>query len=564
MNKWLVWTIRLGALIALFGTSLPLVTHAAATQFKSSNFGLESVIFGGTGILHTAYSSIPPVITAGPTVANISTTNATVEWATDKPSNSVVIYGLVSGVYDQQAGQLINTTATTHTVMLGNLKKGTTYFYKVSSGDVTGNTTQSVEKQFTTDPGDITPPIVTAGPVITTDSSTAVTVTWTTNEISNSLVEYGLRVVDENSVGHSEELTLLHKVQVSGLQASQQYLLRIKSRDASSNLYTGTTLHLETLNAPSITGVKITDITLNSALVQWTTTTPSTSTVNYGPTTDLGQKIEDTSSYSQNHLVRLSGLISGTSYYVQLSGNDQSANHLTSDQYLFKTVVLPVISDVTVTDVTSSAAALHWKSSSDIDEFIRTEITKTVDKTLLGKKATTGNDKLVSDHTFLLSELESGTEYTISIIGKDVFGNQALAKSIVVTTQPDLDPPVIQNIKSDTSVDLGGKQTVQVLVSFDLSELGKAYLEYGDGATGSYTQKVQTDTDLSLSKFMVIAGLQPGHSYHYHIVATDRAGNVATSADYLVLAPTKSVSLLDLIFGQVQQNFGWLGNGLKK
>ena len=57
---------------------------------------------------------------------------------------------------------------------------------------------------------------------------------------------------------------------------------------------------------------------------------------------------------------------------------------------------------------------------------------------------------------------------------------------------------------------------------------------------------------------MVIPGLEPGQSYHYRIVAQDRVGNQSTSSDYLVLAPSQPVSLLDLIFSQIRINFGWL------
>ena len=109
-------------------------------------------------------------------------------------------------------------------------------------------------------------------------------------------------------------------------------------------------------------------------------------------------------------------------------------------------------------------------------------------------------------------------------------------------------------------MDLGSTQTVQVLISFGLSKPSHAYIEYGSGATGDYEKKVTTDTDLSVSKFMVIPGLIPGNSYHFRIVATDRSGNVLETPDYLVLAPSQQPDLFSLILDQIKVNFSFLGN----
>jgi len=530
----------------------------AATKFTSPSYSVDSVIFGGTGVLQISSLNVPPIITSGPTVTDIKTDSVVVNWETDKPSSSVVEFGTASGVEDQQAGQLTSPTFTTHTVTLNTLKKGTIYFYKVYSADVYGNVMLSVEHTFTTDPGDVNPPKIVAGPVVTINTSSSVTITWETDELANTLVDYGLTNVTESSTGHLEDLTLLHTVQLSNLLPSHTYSMRIQSQDASANTYTGPIQIIQMPNVATITDVKVSDITLNSALVEWKTTIPTTTKVQYGKTQSYGSVSDDTSSHSQNHLVRLSGLDNGTSYYLRLGGQDESGSDVTSDEYLFKTVILPVISDFKTSEVNSSTATLTWTSSSDIDQLIRTEVTKSDDPGQVGHKSTAGDDKLTSAHTFQLTDLNSGTSYCASVSGKDVFGNQAVSPQICFTTTPDVIPPDIQDIKTDTSVDLGAKQTVQVLVSFGLSELGTSAIEYGEGATGPYATTLPDDGQISRSKFMVIPGLKPGQSYHFRINAKDRSGNVAHSSDYLVLAPSRPVSLFDLIFGQVQQNFGWL------
>ena len=549
---------RLFALLLLL--ILPASALAAPTRFSSPNYGVESIIFGGTGTLHSTSGSIPPKIISGPTVSGVQPTSVTVFWSTDKPSTSVVLFGLASGSYGNESGQIDQPIFTDHTVQLNQLVRGTKYYYKVRSSDVAGNRAESAEDAFTTSQGDTTPPVVTQGPGIAQPSATSVIVTWQTDKLSNTIVEYGTQTVTENSSGKPDELTTFHQVQINGLLSNQPYLLRISSRDGSGNQYVGPVQNLRTPNSPSITNVQITDITLNSALVQWQTSAPATSVVSYGSVSGQPNLTAINPTVTQTHIQRLSALGTGTTYFLKISGIDVSGNRLLSDEYVFKTVVLPVITSFTVSAVTADSAHLAWISSSDIDELTRYTIAANDDPALVGKQGTAGNDKLVSNHKFDLANLQDNSDYTVSVVGKDVFGNQALSTTLNFHTPLDRTLPQITNIKTDTTVDLGSKQSVQVLVSFGLSKPGTAIIQFGAGAGGddNYGQTVDQKDPLSTNKFMVIPDLAPGQSYHFKIVATDRHGNKNQSADYLVLAPTQPVSLLDLIFGQIQQNFGWL------
>ncbi|MCC2631347.1 MAG: hypothetical protein K0S20_46 [Patescibacteria group bacterium] len=533
--------------------------QGAATRFTSPNYGVESIIFGGTGTLRSAISTVPPKILSGPSVSSVLTESVTIKWTTDKPTNSLVMMGTQSGTYTIQTGKLDSATVTQHEVTVSQLEKGTTYFYKVRSMDVAGNAVESTELSFRTDLGDVTPPRIVSGPFISNNSPTSMILTWETDELAGTTVEYGTSSVDEKINGRPDELTLFHQFEISGLRPEQAYLVRVKSRDAAGNLQTGETLRSTTLRQTTITDVKVSGITLESALVEWNTTIPTTSQISYGLSQAYDRSYED-ASMAEKHVARLSGLQSGSTYYFRIRGQDQAANIVSSDEYLFKTVVLPTIGEVTVSEITSHGALVSWISSSPIDELTRYEISSSTDTALIGKKFTTGNDQSVTSHTLTLSDLEAGSEYRLTASGKDLFGNQAISLPVSFTTLNDGDPPLIQNVKIDTSVDLGSKQSVQVLVSFGLSEPGIAVLDYGAGANGPYGQVVKTDTEISQNKFMVIPGLRPGESYHFRIVAKDKSGNEATSADYLVLAPSQPVSLFDLIFNQIRLNFGWLSN----
>src|SRR5690606_25560195 len=128
----------------------------------------------------------------------------------------------------------------------------------------------------TTDPGDIQPPVITAGPFISIDSASLVTISWETDEPASSLVQYGVNSVDEITIGRADERTLFHQVRVSGLTPQQSYVWRVRSVDNAGNAAVSAIQTISTPNSPFISGFNVTDITLTSAVVQWNTSTAST------------------------------------------------------------------------------------------------------------------------------------------------------------------------------------------------------------------------------------------------------------------------------------------------
>jgi len=71
-------------------------------------------------------------------------------------------------------------------------------------------------------------------------TQTSATVTWTTNEASDSQVEYGTTTSYGSSTTLNTTDVTSHSVGLTGLTASTTYHYRVKSRDAANNLATGT------------------------------------------------------------------------------------------------------------------------------------------------------------------------------------------------------------------------------------------------------------------------------------------------------------------------------------
>jgi hypothetical protein len=108
--------------------------------------------------------------------------------------------------------------------------KGVEYaFFAAASGAYTAS--------YGTPPADTTPPSVSAVSA-TADVNGTATVTWTTNEASDSRVDYGTDPADlGQSVADPTRVTS-HSIQITGLTPGATYHFRVRSEDAAGNAST--------------------------------------------------------------------------------------------------------------------------------------------------------------------------------------------------------------------------------------------------------------------------------------------------------------------------------------
>ncbi|MGD0797326.1 MAG: fibronectin type III domain-containing protein [Acidobacteriaceae bacterium] len=175
-------------------------------------------------------SPVGPAITAV-TVSSITSTSAVVTWTTDQPSSSMVNYGVTNGYGSSSA--LNSTLQTSQSVTLTGLTPGTTYDFNAVSVDSGGGSTTSGNSTFMTAAQVSSPPVITN--VATTGvTSTSVTVTWTTDQASSSLVNYGTTTGYGSSSGLSTALVTAHSVTLTGLAAGTAYDFDVVSANAAS------------------------------------------------------------------------------------------------------------------------------------------------------------------------------------------------------------------------------------------------------------------------------------------------------------------------------------------
>jgi hypothetical protein len=94
-------------------------------------------------------------------------------------------------------------------------------------------------------PTDTAPPVISAvtASAITTSSAT---ITWTTDEASDTEVEFGLTAAYGQSTTLNATLATAHTATLTGLASNTTYHYRVKSKDAGSNLAIGTDNTLRT------------------------------------------------------------------------------------------------------------------------------------------------------------------------------------------------------------------------------------------------------------------------------------------------------------------------------
>jgi hypothetical protein len=142
-----------------------------------------------------------------------------------------VYYGTASGNYSLSI-DVGNVT----TYQVNNLTSGFTYYFVTTVYNTSGNESgYSNEINHTIQTSDTTPPVV-SGIQSANVTSSSVTVSWTTNEASDTQIEYGTSISYGNTTVLNSSMVTSHSQNISGLSSSTLYHYRVRSRDASANL----------------------------------------------------------------------------------------------------------------------------------------------------------------------------------------------------------------------------------------------------------------------------------------------------------------------------------------
>ncbi|MFH1030917.1 MAG: fibronectin type III domain-containing protein, partial [bacterium] len=369
--------------------------------------------------------------------------------------------------------QTISNRLTNYIIDSG-LSEEETYYYKIASQDTQNNISNFSFAVSDTPDGqggtDTTPPEI-SDVIISNISDTGAVISWATDELSNSTVNYSTSTQELNQTKTIDSMQTSHLVTLNLLSPDLTYYFKVKSADPSNNFsisdnsgnyYNFTTL--EDATAPLISGLLESDITSGSAKILWTTDEPATSQVQYG--TQSGVYTLSTAlngNLSISHSAELSGLAENNIYYYKAISKDAHNNSSESAENNFSTLssgsgsasgsaentsigggiliidktdkIPPKISNIEISGITSSSVLISWTTDETANSFVEFKVeTDISDKPYMSY----GSYNSSLSHSVTLDNLSPNTAYSYKILSADMSGNLSKSENLTFSTSKSL------------------------------------------------------------------------------------------------------------------------------
>lgn len=513
--------------------------------------GIQDYGEGGGG------TAPPPVLTNIAT-STVSPSSFTVTWDSDTLSNSKVSYSASAGVFTSNVtvASYVNSLAELgqHQVIVAGLTPNTTYYFKVTSVDASGNTTNDDNGGngyvVRTSPG----PTITALPSISNISNTAADVTWETSLDANSYVVFSTssEFTATTTVADAGTFATNHSLTMTGLTANTRYFYYIYSTDQSNytvydkNIVSGVAQYYSFItsndsSAPTFSGFDAT-VNLTSAAITWLTSEASDSQVEYGTTLAYGSTTTINDTLTVLHYALLSGLATNTLYYYRVHSTDANGNAGVSSGQTFITSQVtydpPTISNVTTSSVALAQATINWDTDRQTNGTVEYGTTNAY-----GSIAGNLYDFSTSSHHITLIGLTGNTMYYFRVNSTDQSGNNATSSQYTFLTAADVTPPVISSLTEIVD------QT-SALVTWTTDELAMAQVDYGV-ASDTLDITVAVTSTFSTSHALVLAGLAPNTTYYFQVTSADTSANTTTQT---------GLSFTTVAFGEVTRTISGGGS----
>lgn len=496
--------------------------YFAVTAYNNTN--VESAF--SAEVSKTFSDTVSPILSSI-AAGSITGTGAVITWTTNEAATAQVEYGTTTAYGSSSA--LRSTLLTSHSRTLSGLAPSTLYHYRVISRDAAGNTAASGNNTFTTAAApDTTPPAI-SGISAGNLAPTSATISWTTNELSDTQIQYGPSTAYGSSTPLNTTLSTAHSQNLTGLTGATTYHYRVLSRDAAGNLATSgdnifTTTTPPDTTAPTLSGITITNLLSTSVVIAWTTNEGATSQVEYGTTTAYGASSALNTTLVTSHTRTLSSLSPSTTYHYRIISKDAAENIATSGDRTFTTpapsdTTPPTFSGIGAGNLTGNSATISWTTNELADTQVQYGATTAYGST------TSLNSALTTSHSEALTGLAASTTYHYRVLSKDAAGNLALSGDNTFTTSavPDTTAPLLSAITAGTVT------ATSAVVSWTTNEAATTQVEYG--TTTAYGATSALDNTLLTGHTRTLSNLTPSTTYHFRVISKDAAGNTALSGD---------------------------------
>jgi beta-lactam-binding protein with PASTA domain len=441
-------------------------------------------------------------------------------------------------------------TATEQRVPSGRLRPGTDYWWTAAAVDKLGDVDHIVMAtpyRFTTRFDAVViidrfAPQFVSKPQIDRIDETSITVSWTTDEDSDTRVAYGFAMgalVDSVS---DPSLTKEHRIKIDDLTSATTYYLAAASSDHAGNWAVSvlpygikTKATADTL-APEFSIYPVIELVTDEQITMfWNNNEPTTATVTLSSTEG------DTSVYDDrlvpDHRVTIKDLKPGTSYTWRIEVIDEDINGPTvySGSHAIRTKDAkdekpPRIMVGPIVITRHDGALIKWRSNELSTALVQIRVGAG-----WGEAFTEGYaDAPKFEQAVMIPGLDPQTTYNVMVVLQDLQGNRTVNNPLDFRTlaTPDVTPPEI--LEPPTPVYLSNDRMVLAWKTDEPSDSyvqvllnDQVVIEAGDGR-------------MSRIHRVAVTGLETATKYDFVIYSSDASGNTVVYPEPVVAKVTKS------------------------
>ncbi|NCU28085.1 MAG: fibronectin type III domain-containing protein [Candidatus Moranbacteria bacterium] len=421
------------------------------------------------------------------------------------------------------------------------------------------------------------------------------TVSFDTSADTIAFVKYG----KDNSyeqVSADDNWSQRHSIKLSGLSLGTEYNFKINAMDKANNTGTSdnqkfTTKYLTenlselqkidnveqfqkeiestiesilpSLVPPFIDKPEVTDITENSATINYRTNVKSFPIVSYAEEGKYNSSNEnpydgetsDTVEKTLDHSIKLIGLKSNTKYHFSAKAYSLPGVVGKSDDFVFNTSASKI--QASIVEIKKDSFNVVWSTDEVTSSIVEYKNLKN------GRVSKIVDDARNTSHSIKIENLTPGTEYEVSVSGLNSKGNILESTSVInVRTSTDNNPPVVTNLKVDSALVQGRTDRVQTIVSWQTDEpsTSTVYYEEGSGTSKADLNSKIEDKELTRNHVMILGSLKPGTVYRFTVSSTDDVGNNSKLPIRTIITPKKTESIVDVIFKNFDDTFNFINN----
>ncbi|MGQ9525027.1 MAG: fibronectin type III domain-containing protein [Armatimonadota bacterium] len=471
------------------GDPVDMRAQPSLTSTFATNGTVETRIYN---IVATDLRVGEPVVLSPVTVAGITANSITLEFTTDPEAIATVFYGPTT-----EYGSTVTETAlaTTHRVEITGLTPSTQYHLKVRAISPGRGAGESADLTATT-----LGLLTISGLQATNVSSTAATVTWTTNVAADATLRYGTDPANLGAPLTIPEAVTEHSIALAGLTPNTLYTVQVVSTAAGFAPAQGT-FTFRTLPAITITaGPTVADVTGTSAVVSWTTDVPSSSVVQYGVAGATDQTAGDPAAVVTEHSVALTGLTPGTTYTFRVVSAAEGYDSAVSQESTFSTLP-PIVASTPVVAAQPTSATISFTTNVAAVALLRYG-----EDALLDQHVT--ETAPATSHRFELTGLARSTTYGYKI----VLTAEGMAETELSGTFTTPELQAIALVSGPTVTP--GSTTAVITWTTDVACIGQVEV----GPTTDYGITASEES-AATEHSVTVTGLQKDTLYHFRIRA---------------------------------------------